>query len=454
MRGKEVWFTDSARPRWRPREPGQGSIALQSRPARGAVEYGTVDLYDVAVIGAGPGGAATAALLARSGLRVILLDKFEFPRDKTCGDALSPAALHILGDLGLADQLRQSGYRVDGVAITSPDGLTVQAPIPDHPIFPGHGYVVPRFLLDDLILNASLQAGAAFRGGINVHAIEPDTEGLTVVGETGRSMQRFGARIVVLAVGANLRLLRSLGFVAGEVGYARAVRSYFEGIAGLSRCLEIRFDGAELPGYGWIFPVSADTANVGVGQLPHRGRKAPSAASLMTQFLSNRGLQPRFEAARRVGPVKGFPIRTDFQRSPVIGDRLLLVGEAAGLVNPFTGEGIDYALESARIAAQNLMTCFDRGDFSRRSLSQYERVLRGRFQRVFVLSHRMRRLYMNPVLLDPLIRACARWSELTDLLVRTLLGYADPGEAVRPAVVLKVLRCLPTRRSSRLTAAP
>jgi flavin-dependent dehydrogenase len=174
----------------------------------------------------------------------------------------------------------------------------------------------------------------------------------------------------------------------------------------------------------------------------------------MTQFLSNRGLQPRFEAARRVGPVKGFPIRTDFQRSPVIGDRLLLVGEAAGLVNPFTGEGIDYALESARIAAQNLMTCFDRGDFSRRSLSQYERVLRGRFQRVFVLSHRMRRLYMNPVLLDPLIRACARWSELTDLLVRTLLGYADPGEAVRPAVVLKVLRCLPTRRSSRFTAAP
>jgi geranylgeranyl reductase family protein len=411
-----------------------------------------VDLYDVIVIGAGPGGAATATFLARNGLHVLLLDKFEFPRDKTCGDALSPAALHVLADLGLADDLRQSGYRVDGVSITSPEGLTVQAPIPEHPVYPKHGYVVPRYLLDDLILNASVHSGAEFQGGIHVHSIEQTAEGPIVIGEAGRTPRRLGARVVVLAVGANLRLLRSIGIVSGNVGFAHAVRAYFEGIAGLSRQLEIRFDGTKLPGYGWIFPVSADTANVGAGLLPRRGRKAPGSATMLSQFLSNGHLHKRFQSARQVGPVKGFPIRTDFQRSPVVGDRLLLVGEAAGLVNPFTGEGIDYALESARIASECLMACIERGDLSRLALGDYECALRHRFQRDFVLSHRMRRQYMNPILLDPLIRACARWPELTDLLVRTLLTYADPAEAIRPAVMLKVLRCLPSNHPSGLSA--
>jgi flavin-dependent dehydrogenase len=131
---------------------------------------------------------------------------------------------------------------------------------------------------------------------------------------------------------------------------------------------------------------------------------------------------------------------------------MLLVGEAAGLVNPFTGEGIDFALESAQIAGECLTACFDRGEFSRESLAGYERALRNRFQRVFGLSHRMRRQYMNPILLDPLIRACARWPELTDLLVRTLLNYADPAEAIRPAVMLKVLRCLPSPRRPQVRA--
>lgn len=411
-----------------------------------------MELYDVVVIGAGPGGASTAAFLARSGLRVILLDKFEFPRDKTCGDALSPAALHILGALGLADELRQSGYRVDEVAITSPEGLTVKAPIPDHPVYPAHGFVVPRFLLDNLILNASLLAGSEFQGGTHVHSIERGRGGLTVVGESGRSQRRFGARLVVLAVGANLRLLRSMNLIHDRVGYARAVRAYIEGITGLGRQLEIRFDGAELPGYGWIFPVTPDTANVGIGLLPRRGRKPPGAASLLEQFLTSGHLTRRFQSARRVGPIKGFPIRTDFQRSPTIADRMLLVGEAAGLVNPFTGEGIDYALESARIASESLMACFGQGDFSHKSLSRYDRALRRRFQRLFVLSHRMRRQYMNPILLDPLIRACTRWPELTDLLVRTLLTYADPAEVIRPAVMLKVLRCLPPRGTPQLPA--
>ena len=419
-----------------------------------AVEYRTMELYDVIVVGAGPGGAATAAYLARSGLKILLLDKFEFPRDKTCGDALSPSALSILDNLGLTDDLRNAGYRVEGVSITSPEGKTVRAPIPVHPVYPSHGYVVPRLVLDDLILRCGLRAGVQFHGSTHVLGIERDRAGVTVVAETGGSQRRFTARLVVLAVGANVRLLQTLGLTPRRMGYAHAVRAYFEGVSGLSRSLEIRFDRAQLPGYGWIFPLSSDSANVGAGLLPRRGRKTPGASALLAQFLSDPRLGPRFQTAHRVGPVKGFPIRTDFQQSRVFSDRLVIVGEAAGLVNPFTGEGIDYALESAQLASAYLVECFKREDLSFEALRGYERALRRRFQHVFVFSHWMRRQYMNPFLLDPLIRACERWPELTDLIVRTLLTYADPAEAIRPAVLLKVLRCLPSARSPRTPNLP
>jgi flavin-dependent dehydrogenase len=262
--------------------------------------------------------------------------------------------------------------------------------------------------------------------------------GIRVTGEAGAASAEREARLAVVATGASMPLLASAGLAPRRVGYSYAARAYFEGMQAIGRDLHIRFDGVPLPGYAWIFPVSESSANVGAG-FYRRTRRTPATAAAMLQgFLQSPGAQPLLGGARAVGPVRGYPLRTDFHRSPTIGPRTLLVGEAAGLVNPFTGEGIDYALESGRMAAEAAQAILSDGDFTPRSLRRYDRALRARFQRLFVLTHRLRDLYMNDLLLDPFLRACDRWPDLTRLLVDIMLTYQDPAQALRPRVLGRV----------------
>jgi len=399
-------------------------------------------LRDVVVVGAGPGGSAAAAALARAGLDVLLLDKSEFPRDKTCGDALSPAGVTLLRGLGLGEALEKEAFRIDFVSVTAPDGRTVVAPIPPHPVHPAHSYVVPRMLLDDRIRQAAVGSGAEFEGAFHARALRHEDGMITVSGETAGRTSEHQARLAIVATGASLPLLAAAGLAPRRVHYAHAARAYYEGLGGLDPLLQIRFDGVALPGYAWIFPLSETSANVGAGFYRRTRRTPATAAAMLRGFIESPGARSVFAGATAAAPIKGFPLRTDFHRSPTVGPRVMLVGEAAGLVNPFTGEGIDYALESGKMAAEAALTCFAEGDFSPRSLSRYDRALRARFQRAFVLTHRLRAFYMNPLLLDPFLRACERWPELTRLLVEVMLTYQDPAKLLRPTVLLRVVRSL------------
>ncbi|MBI4771971.1 MAG: FAD-dependent monooxygenase [Chloroflexi bacterium] len=402
----------------------------------------SLNLHDVIVVGAGPGGSAAAHYLARAGLDVLLLDKSDFPRDKTCGDALSPAAVHILDDMGaLPGVLAGGAYRVNGMEFYAPDGGRLVEMLPPHPPFPQHALVAVR-----------------------VTGVEGDPGALTVTGARAGQALRFRGRLVVLAVGAGAGLLQAVGLLKGQPAYARAARVYFQGVKGLRDLIQIRFDGLPLPGYGWVFPLSESSANVGAG-FYRRTRAMPATAGQMLEgFLQHPPLREMLREADVEGPVKGFPLRTDFNRSPVIGEGLLAVGESAGLVNPFTGEGIDYALESGQMAARAVQRCFtgqrspthlsrcppeghrDRcsgggGDFSKRALRPYERAMRRRFQRTFVLTHLLREVYMNRWLLNPLVRAGNRWPGVGRVLVEVLLSYKDAGQALSPGVVARVLWC-------------
>ncbi len=405
--------------------------------------------YDVAVVGAGPGGSAAASLLARAGLRVALLDKAHFPRDKTCGDALSPRAIHVLQQLGLRSQVEGLGYHIEGVTFVAPQGRQVRAPLSPHPRYAAHALVLRRIKLDDLLRRHAIEEGAEFLGGARVQQVETLKGGVQVSFSRNGRQERLQARVAVIAVGASLPLLQKMGLLPRRVIYSYAARAYYEGVRRLDRDIQIRFDGVPLPGYGWIFPLAPGTANVGAG-FYRRSRHTPLTASgALAAFLQHPPVAAMFTAAHRQGAVKGFPLRTDFHRSPVRGKRTLLVGEAAGMVNPFTGEGVDYALESGSLAAECLQACFATGDFSERALGAYERRLRGRFQRFFVLTHGLRQIYMNPWLLDPLVLACQRWPETTRLLVDVMLAYRDPAQALRPSVIWKVLRSIrPARRDA------
>ena len=193
-----------------------------------------------------------------------------------------------------------------------------------------------------------------------------------------------------------------------------------------------------LPGYAWVFPLSAESANLGAGFFDTARRTPVNATAALEGFLRSPGAAGMLAGARRECPPHGHPLRTDFDRSAVARGRCLALGEAAGLVNPFTGEGIDLALDSARLAAEALAAGFTRDDVPG-AVQAYARALRRRYQRPFVLTRRLRALYMNPLLLDPLLRACARSPDSLGMLLRVLVETKDVGRALDPRLVVRAL---------------
>lgn len=192
-----------------------------------------------------------------------------------------------------------------------------------------------------------MRNGAIFQGGTRVHSLDTDNQGVTIQSNSGT----YRARMVVIATGAATGLLNRLGLLTKQPQSIVAARAYFEDIVHLQECLEFCFSGVTLPGYGWIFPTSKTTANVGTGYVvrPDRRNQPLSPRSAFTTFLHDPYVHQVLSGANQVTEVKTYPIRTDFARTSTFGRRVLLVGEAAGLVNPLTGDGIDYALESGKL---------------------------------------------------------------------------------------------------------
>ena len=393
-------------------------------------------IYDTIIVGAGPGGSAAALQLARQGRRVLLLDRQEFPRDKTCGDGLSPEAVRILDQLGLVDLAPKRGFRIDSVSVTSPSGASFEAGFDPNG---QSGYVVPRVALDDGLRTGAIAAGAEFIGQVRVTEIH-EQDGTVAAAGPG-SNYTWRTRSVILAVGANMGLLKPLGLLPTRPSHGFAARLYVDGLPSQPHQFEFRFDGIPLPGYGWIFPTSSSSANVGVGVFK---AMRENVYELLDRFLAYPAITDLVGGGQIRPPKKAYPLRLDFHRSPLRRGRVLLVGEAAGMVNPFSGEGIDYALESGVLAGECLEHCLERGDWSERTLSQYERQLRRRFQRSFELMYWLRRVYMTKGVLNALARACARWPDLPQLFIDIMQTRQTPLKAFAPRVMLRLLRSLPS----------
>jgi geranylgeranyl reductase family protein len=387
------------------------------------------DACDVAVVGAGPGGSAAAYYLAKRGLGVLLLDRAEFPRDKTCGDGLTPRAVGVLEDMGLLSDLSRAGREINGVEIHAPDGFAIAAALPRRPGGAAPMLVVPRLVLDDMVRERAVRGGAHFESGVLVTGIERAGSGVVVRGlKDGRALQ-IRARMAVVATGAAVPLLVRLGLLRRTPRMMLAARAYFEGVRGLSDRIQIRFDRVPLPGYGWVFPLSPAAANIGAGFFPpvRSAKRSPSnPQAVFNRFVGGGALHGLLDGGRRIGPIKGYPLRVDFPAGPVYGEGVLLVGEAAGLVNPLTGEGIDYALESAQIAAdyagRALLSAGERGGGGH---PEYERVLRARFEGLFVLCRRLRDATAHALLLNRMARIASRRDDLKMLLVGIVLGTRE-----------------------------
>ncbi len=306
-------------------------------------------------MGAGPAGSAAAAWAARAGHDVVVIDSATFPRDKACGDGLTPRAVAELGLLGLDgwldEHIRHRGLRLAGF------GSAVQVDWPG-PAFPATGSAVPRTELDDRIRQVAEDAGAKMLLGVKVVDVERDSTGRVgaVVLSDG---SRVRCRTLIVADGARSTLGRVLGRQwHQETVYGVAVRGYLDSPRAdepwISSDLELRStDGAVLPGYGWIFPLGNGRVNLGVGALATVKRPADVALKPLIRHYTELkradwGFEgPPLEVSSALLPMGGAV-------SGVAGPNWMLIGDAAACVNPLNGEGIDYGLETGRLAAELL----------------------------------------------------------------------------------------------------
>lgn len=391
---------------------------------------------DVIVIGAGPGGSTAAALLARSGWDVLLVDRAVFPRPKTCGDALSPRAVAMLRRLG-CEEAADGAFRIHSGRMIAPGGATLDVPFAEvFPDLPSYGLVLPRVQFDDLLLRHAIQKGARFRQGAPVGDVVMDLGRVAAVkipGDGGNA--ELTARLVIVATGASLSLLKRLGVLRRMPPVMRAARAYYRNIAPDGR-LEFAFPKGLLPGYAWAFPVTATKANIGVALAPG----TPGSATAALRRLEQRGDLPWLQQARRIGTIQGYPIRTDFPSHRVHGANWMVIGEAAGLVNPITGEGIDLAMESAALAAEMADAALREGEVSFASLKRYDRELRQRYAGYFRGARLLQRIILRPLLVNRMIVQARHHRDLAGVIATVSLGVASPALFATPKVWWRILR--------------
>jgi menaquinone-9 beta-reductase len=402
---------------------------------------------DAVVVGGGPAGAAAATRLAARGFHTIVVDRAAFPRDKVCGDLVGPAALAELASLGVAEaeafratnKIRDCAVQLDGDQLAS-------LPIPKVDGLPCYARVIPRLHLDAWILAAAQQAGATILSGRKVTAVERAADAVVVQGRGAAGPWQIRARLLLGADGSNSTIARALrGAPPPRQDRILAVRTYFDQVIGPPGQAGFYMCGDSFPGYYWLFPGADAWANVGVGTVlatyPQSGRNLREL--LLRLIAEDPAIRRRLRGARMRGDVEGHPLTTYNPRLPLAGDRVMLLGDAAGLINPLNGEGIQYALQSARWAAEIASDRLSSGRLDAASLETYELCVHHSLRKDMAVSRLAMQIIRNRTL-NPAWLAAVR---IVGARART-----DPGYNYRVACIFTGLRPAASSPSLSLTA--
>jgi len=393
---------------------------------------------DLAIVGAGPAGAACASHFVRSGFRVVLIDQRRFPRDKVCGDFVGPAALAELDRfevfsqkiLAHATQIRTGALYINGHKV-------VARPFPGIGSLRDYGLCVPRLLLDDTIVQAAVASGAHLIEEARATGYETQEGVVTVFYQHADSPKSLRVRLLVGADGSSSLISRILRAAKPPRRYRTiAVRAYFEGVTGRTDEADLYLNSSTFPGYYWLFPTGTGAANVGVGMPLEAWTPTQSLGQLLTQLIeSDPALRDRLANAKMLGKIAGWPLATFNSQLPIIADRVALIGDAAGLINPLSGEGIQYALRSARWCSETLLDALSTDDLSARGLRPYAKRVQAAMRYDMALSRLIidlaKHRALNPVWLSALEvvgKRAAVDSEYSDVVAGLFAGIVPARE--------------------------
>ncbi len=392
--------------------------------------------FDVVIVGAGPAGAACAIRLGGSGLKVALLDKAIFPRDKTCGDALSVDVINQLAMLSdkLATDFTFLANKIPsyGVKIFSPDHQCVDIPFV-HKNVKSCGFISPRLDFDNFLFqhvkeypNISIFENCAVEK-ITQHASKNSIHTKSSI---------FECDIVIGADGAHSVVSRNVGDIkVDKKHHSAGLRIYYEGVTSFHEegFIELHFFKEILPGYLWIFPLADNKANVGIGMLSSVVAKQKVDLKKVLQKLINThpNLKERFKDATPLETIKGYGLPLGSKKRNISGERFLLTGDAAALIDPFSGEGIANAIRSGRVAADHAIQCCEQNNFSAAFNKAYDKEIYRRMWNEFKISKTLQRIINYPRLFNFVLKRINNSKRLQGVLIEALANVEQKKKLLR-----------------------
>jgi geranylgeranyl reductase family protein len=406
------------------------------------------DDAEVIVVGAGPAGSTAAAYLARSGEDVLLQEKTQFPREKVCGDGLTPRGTKQLIDLGI-DTSKEAGWVHNNALRIITGDLTLHLPWPELSSMPPYGVSRTRQDFDDLLAKVAERDGARLQQNTTVTGAVTSPTGrvIGVRAKVGpdKTEVTYKAPLVLACDGVSARLALSVGIEKNEKRpMGVAVRRYYASPRSKDDFIEghlelwDRSDPANpklLPGYGWVFPLGDGTVNVGLGTLSTSASfRNTDYRALLRQWLDGTPEEWGFREENAIGKVGGAGIPMGFNRTPHYRDGMLLLGDAGGMVSPFNGEGIGAAMESAKIAAECVVQALARseGPSRERALQAYPAAMKDLLGGYYRLGNVFAKIIGKPKIMRAATKYGLRVNSLIPLVFKGLSGCFDPkdGDAV------------------------
>jgi geranylgeranyl reductase family protein len=395
------------------------------------------DDADVIVVGAGPAGSTTAYYLAQAGLDVLMLEKSTFPREKVCGDGLTPRGVRALVAMGISVSEQDGWVRNKGLRVIGA-GKRLELPWPELSSYPGYGLVRPRTDLDQMLARRAQQAGARLLERVTVTGPVLDERSGRVTGVVAKEAdgeRAYRARVIVAADGNSSRLSVAMGLrKRDDRPLGVAVRTYYQSPRHDDDYLESwldLWDGDRLlPGYGWIFGMGDGTSNVGLGLLNTSAAFGNTDYhALLRKWLAGMPAEWGFTEENRTQPIRGAALPMGFNRTPHYYRGLLLAGDAGGMVNPFNGEGIAYAMESGEILARTIAQALARArrTETERVLAGYPRALSEAYGSYYSVGRVFVKAIGRPELMRFATKHAMSRPALMRFALKLLANLTDPG---------------------------